>query len=174
MSPFDQIQEQEARRDAALEALTARIPYVQFLGVRFERLGDELTARLEFDPKLIGNPILPALHGGAMGGFLEITAIMQLAWDQTWGILRRGGPEAEAIAAGRFPATPKTVDLTIDYLRSARARSAFARAQVTKQGRRVANVRVEAWQDERDRPVAAAHGHFLLPEAGDGASDPAK
>jgi hypothetical protein len=26
----------------------------------------------------------------------------------------------------------------------------------------VANVRVEAWQEDRLRPIAVAHGHFLI------------
>ena len=76
-----------------------------------------------------------------------------------------GGDVADAIHAGRFPKSPKTIDFTIDYLRSGRARDAYARAEVQKAGRRVANVRVEAWQDARDRPIAAAHGHFLMPDA---------
>ena len=40
------------------------VPYIGFLGVTFDRRGDELTAVLNYDDKLIGNPLLPALHGG--------------------------------------------------------------------------------------------------------------
>ena len=58
---------------------------------------------------------------------------------------------------------PKTIDFSIDYLRSGKPRDAYARAVVSKRGRRVANVRVEAWQDERQRPIATAHGHFMMP-----------
>lgn len=166
-APADRIAELsrlETARDAALQALVDRTPIIGYLGVSFERLGDELTARLRFDPKIIGNPMLPAIHGGVTGAFLEITAIMTLAWDRVWAELEAGGPRAEAVAAGRFPPTPKTVDITIDYLRSGRARDAFARAQLTKQGRRIANLRAEAWQDERSRPIALAHGHFMTPE----------
>ncbi len=170
MNPLDALRAEEARRDAALADLAARTPYAGFLGVSFDRMGGELTGRLAFDPQLIGNPVLPALHGGAIGSFLEITAIMQLAWDQVWERLERGGAEAEAIVAGRFPPLPKTVDVTVDFLRSGRARPAFARATVTRRGRRVANVRVEAWQEERDRPVAAAHGHFVVAEDADDAA----
>jgi acyl-coenzyme A thioesterase PaaI-like protein len=43
----------------------------------------------------------------------------------------------------------------------------YGRAEITKQGRRVATVRAEAWQDDRSRPIAAAHGHFLLQAADD-------
>jgi acyl-coenzyme A thioesterase PaaI-like protein len=157
-------QGEKERRDAALLTLTNKTPYNRFIGVEFERMGDELTARLKYSRKLIGNPAIPALHGGVTGAFLEITAITQLAWDEVWAILEAGGPAAAAIDEGRFPRRPKTIDWTIDYLRSGRARDAYARATVQKAGRRVANVRVEAWQDSRDRPIAAGHGHFLMPD----------
>ncbi|MEM8754013.1 MAG: PaaI family thioesterase [Pseudomonadota bacterium] len=159
-------QTEKERRDAALARLAGASPYHAFLGVEFGRMGDELTGRLNYSWKLIGNPMIPALHGGVTGAFLEITALTQLAWDDVWARLEAGGEAAAAIDEGRFPKPPKTVDLTIDYLRSGRARDAYARAFVQKAGRRVANVRVEAWQDARDRPIAAAHGHFLMPDEG--------
>ncbi len=164
MSAFEPVRELKARRDEALARLVGRTPYHAFLGVSFQRLGDELTARLTYDDMLIGNPTLPAIHGGVTGAFLEITAIVQLAWDGVWEIMESGEAGAARIAAGDFPPNPKTIDVTIDYLRSGRPRDAYARAQVTKRGRQIANVRVEAWQDERARPIAVAHGHFLLPD----------
>jgi len=163
MSPQDA--KSEARRDDALDALAGSVPYNRFIGVTFDRLGDELTARLPFAEPLIGNPFLPAIHGGVTGAFLEITAITQLAWDRAWAMLEAGGGDAEAILEGRFPPVPKTVDVTIDYLRSGRPRDTFARARVQKTGRRVAHVHVEAWQDARDRPIAMLRGNFLMPAA---------
>lgn len=160
-------QSEKERRDRALHLLTNRTPYNRFIGVEFQRMGDELTARLKYSPKLIGNPAIPALHGGVTGAFLEITALTQLTWDEVWARMEAGGETASKIDAGTFPMMPKTIDWTIDYLRSGRARDAYARATVHKAGRRVANVRVEAWQDARDRPIAAAHGHFLMPDHGD-------
>jgi acyl-coenzyme A thioesterase PaaI-like protein len=145
--------------DAAFEALTAKIPYIAFLGVDFERRGDEVTGRLAYSDRLIGNPMLPALHGGATGAFLEITALTSLAWLR---VLERidGAGEWD----GAFDPQPKTVDFSIDYLRSGKPQDAYARAVILRRGRRVANVRVEAWQEERSRPFVAAHGHFLLPQ----------
>ena len=52
--------------------------------------------------------------------------------------------------------------LTVEYLRSGRPVDTFARGVPTRQGRRVANVRVEAWQDDRSRPIAVASAHFLV------------
>ncbi|WP_293898130.1 PaaI family thioesterase [Phenylobacterium sp.] len=133
--------------DAAIQSLDAflqRVPYVRFLGMRVEMAGDEMTAVLPFSPPLIGNPTLPALHGGVIGAFLEMTALAQLALAQP---ARR---------------VPKTIDITIEYLRPARAVETYARATLRKVGRRIANVQVEAWQESHAQPVAGLTGHFLL------------
>jgi len=167
MSKIDAQARLEAERDAALAALTDAVPYNRFIGVRFDRLGDELTARLPFSEPLIGNPFLPAIHGGVTGAFLEITALMQLAWDRAWVIMETGGEAADRILDGQFPPMPKTIDITIDYLRSGRPRETFARAEVQKSGRRVANLHVKAWQDTRDRPIAMLRGNFLMPNDSD-------
>lgn len=127
-----------------LQALIDAIPYCRFLGIQVDRKGSELTMILRFDRKLIGNPVLPALHGGVIGAFLETTAIAQLLLES----------EAEEL--------PKPVDIGIDYLRPGKPVDTYARAVITKHGRRVCNVRAEAWQDEHTRPIAALHGHFLI------------
>jgi acyl-coenzyme A thioesterase PaaI-like protein len=136
-------------RSDALKALLARIPYAQFLGLRVELAGDEMTAILPFSPHLIGNPSLPAIHGGVLGAFMELTALAQLAVAQETGgdTMRR---------------QPRPIDVTVEYLRSGRPLDTFARAQITRMGRRIANVRVEAWQETRAAPIAALHGHFIL------------
>jgi len=128
-----------------LAALVAAIPYAAYLGLRVDRKGTEITTVLPFAPHLIGNPVLPALHGGVVGGFLETTSLLQIVF--------------ETGAAGM----PKPVDISIDYLRSGKPVDTYGRAVITKQGRRVVNVHAEAWQDEHTRPIAAVRGHFLLP-----------
>ncbi len=132
-----------------LHALLARIPYARFLGMRAELAGDEMTAVLPFSNHLIGNPTLPALHGGVLGAFMELTALAQLAI-------------AQESSNERMARQPKPIDVTVEYLRSGRPVDTFARAQITRMGRRIANVRVEAWQSTRAAPIAALHGHFLL------------
>lgn len=134
-------------RAQMLEGFLKSMPFAQFIGMECIVRGDEMTAILPFQDKLIGNMALPALHGGAIGAFLELTAMSQVF----------------LLSDGDKP--PKPVDLTVDYLRSGKAKDLYARATVTKMGRRITNVRVEAWQDERAKPVAALHAHFLI---GDG------
>ncbi len=155
------------RRDAALKALVAGVPYIQFLGIAFDRRGDELTATLPFDEKLIGNPMLPALHGGVTAAFLETTAIIELSWSLLWEEMEAGRIDATLLDPLHLPRLPKTIDFTVDYLRSGLPRDAYARARVNRSGRRYASVHVEAWQDNRSRLFAQATGHFLMPARDD-------
>ena len=159
--PLGQI---KSRRDSALAALVGGVPYLAWLGIRFDRRGDELTAILPYDRKLIGNPLLPAIHGGVTAAFLETTAIIELAWTAMWEDMESGRTVPDAAMAASVPRLPKTIDFTVDYLRSGLPRDAFARARVVRSGRRYASVRVEAWQDNRTRLMAQATGHFLMPQ----------
>ena len=150
------------RRDAALRALVSGVPYIGFLGIQFDRRGDEITATLPYDDKLVGNPMLPALHGGATAAFLEVTAIVELSFSLLWEDVEAGRIDLSDPAA--LPRLPKTIDFTVDYLRSGLPRDSYARARVNRSGRRYASVHVEGWQDNRTRPFIQATGHFLMPE----------
>jgi acyl-coenzyme A thioesterase PaaI-like protein len=134
----------EARRSGDLSGLVGSTPYNKFMNIAPENSTGELLTRMRFSPPLIGNMMLPALHGGTIGALLESAAIFQVLW------------EVETIAI------PKIITITVDYLRSGRPVDTLARATLTKQGRRVVNVAVEAWQDDRARPIASANAHFLI------------
>ncbi|MFK7745752.1 MAG: PaaI family thioesterase [Roseobacter sp.] len=158
------VQVVKQRRDATLRALVDGVPYIQFLGIQFERRGDELTGILPFDQKLIGNPMLPAIHGGVTAAFLEVTAIITLSWSYLWEDVESGAIDAAKLSENGLPRLPKTIDISTDYLRSGLPRDAYARARITRSGRRYASVHVEAWQDNRDKLFAQATGHFLMPQ----------
>ncbi|MEM6939459.1 MAG: PaaI family thioesterase [Pseudomonadota bacterium] len=160
------VQVVKKRRDAVLQSLVGAVPYIQYLGIQFERRGDELTAVLPFREDLIGNPMLPALHGGATAAFLEVTAIISLSWAGLWTDMESGALPVGESGAVPLPRLPKTIDFTVDYLRSGLPRDAYARARITRAGRRYASVHVEGWQDNRDRLYAQATGHFLMPKRG--------
>ena len=136
------IAESKAKGDYAV--LLAAIPYLRFLGLQAREGPNGILCILPPDMKFVGNPLLPALHGGVVGALMEAAAIVQLLW------------------ASEVTHVPKIIDLSIDYLRPARLVETSAQAVVTRHGRRVANVRVGAWQGDASRPVAAAHAHFLL------------
>lgn len=158
------VQVVKQRRDAALAAIVSAVPYIQYMGIQFERRGDELTAIMPFRDDLVGNPMLPALHGGATAAFLEITSVIELTWATVWQSIETGTVDPEKIQLGQNLQLPKTIDFTVDYLRSGLPRDAYARARINRSGRRYASVSVEAWQDNRSRLFAQASGHFVMPD----------
>ena len=96
----------------------------------------------------------------------SLTAIIGLAWSFVWEDMESGRLDPRSLDPEHLPRLPKTIDFTVDYLRSGLPRDAYARARVNRSGRRYASVHVEAWQDNRARLFAQATGHFLTPERG--------
>lgn len=127
-----------ARASGDWNTMIASVPYARFLGVTLEERDGSLLGRMKFADHLVGNPTLPALHGGTLGALLELAAQFELMY------------RAQTIML------PKTVTLTIDYLRSGRAVDTFVRAKTVRQGRRVATVHTWAWQEDESQPVAQA------------------
>lgn len=120
------------------------IPYARFLGVDIEQKDGVLECVLPFRQEIVGNARLPAIHGGVLGAFLELTALLRL-------IEESGGERL-----------PKPINFSIDYLRTAGPATTRARADIFKLGRRIANVHVVAWQNDPSRVVAAGNGKFLV------------
>ncbi len=121
------------------------IPYAQMIGIEFtEDSEEQQTFKLVQRDSNIGNPIIPAIHGGVIGGFMELSGALHLLVSQS------------------TPKFPKIIDFSLDYLRAGMNKDTFAYCEVTRQGSRVANVEVHAWQDSRDKPIALARAHFLL------------
>jgi len=130
--------------EADYQDLIDRVPYACFLGIELRVQGEELTFILPRKESNIGNPTLPALHGGAVAGFMEQAAIIFI-------LLEMGEPRV-----------PKTIDFTIDYLRAGHFRDTYAECRITRLGRRIANVHISAWQKRREEPITIARAHFLL------------
>ena len=120
------------------------MPYVDYLGINVAQGDGEPLFCLPFQDKLIGNPRLPALHGGVIAGFSETAAILHL------------------MRTLRGAKVPKSIDFSIDYLRAGRPAECFAACEVVRVGSRVALVQVRCWQSRPDHPIAVARGHFLL------------
>ena len=127
-----------------MSALLDRLPYARFLGLTSEQDGDDLIVTMPFADRLIGNPMLPALHGGATAALLELTAVAQ--------------------AALSYPRLrlPRPINVTVAYLRTGRPVDVHARARISKAGRRVAHVLAEAWQEDEAQPIASLTAHFLV------------
>ena len=143
MSSIDEIL-RAAREKGDVSTLIDAIPYLRFLGFSADTSSGELIGKMAYADALIGNASLPALHGGTIGALLESTATLQAFW------------ESETLVL------PKIVTITIDFLRSGRALDTFAKGVFTRQGRRVVNMSVEAWQEDRARPIARANAIFLV------------
>lgn len=134
---------ERARHSGNPQRLVEAVPYANFVGMTVRPVDGRRVATMAARPSNIGNATLPALHGGTIGGLLESVAAFEVAM------------EAETITL------PKTITLTIDYLRSARVEDTHAVAEITRQGRRVASVSAVAWQEDRSRPIATAVVHLL-------------
>ena len=116
--------------------LVKLIPYASMIGMHVTRL-----------PKSednIGNPVLPALHGGVIAGFMEQSAMLHLMIFMNSAVF------------------PKIIDFSVDYLRAGLYRDTYATCQVWRQGRRVGNVAITAWQTRSKEPIATARAHFKL------------
>ena len=123
-----------------------KIPYARYLGMEAQMREQDILFILPGNKKLVGNVMLPAIHGGVVGGFMEQAAALHL------------------IAKMEHPVVPKTINFSLDYLRPTRLRDTFAQCTLTRQGRQVANVSISAWQEDREAPCAIARAHFLIPE----------
>lgn len=134
----------QAHHDKSYDALLQKIPYARLIGIECLRLGDDWVFRLPANKDNIGNPMLPALHGGVIAGFMEHAAMAHLLI---------------AAGIGHFP---KIIDVSIDYLRAGQFRDTYAQCQVWRQGKRVANVSVTAWQTTHSEPIATARAHFKV------------
>ncbi|MBK5438944.1 PaaI family thioesterase [Pseudomonas sp. TH32] len=137
---------QQAHERGNYDALLNLIPYAQLIGIECTRLGDELLFRMPANKDNIGNPILPAIHGGVIAGFMELSAALHL------------------LVFTGTPGVPKIIDFSLDYLRAGQFRDTYAKCQVWRQGRRVANVAITAWQSTQAEPIATARAHFKIEE----------
>lgn len=104
-------------------------PMGEWLGL--ERAGG--VCRMRFAEHHIGNPWIRALHGGAVASLIEAAAELALA-DRSMAVELQSS--------------------SIDYIRVTRAADLFARADIVREGRRLAFVDVWCWQDAEDTPVA--------------------
>ncbi|EDL48987.1 PaaI family thioesterase [Erythrobacter sp. SD-21] len=132
-------------KTGSIDALT---PYARSLGIALhEWEGDAPVLTVAFVEAVEGRP--EHYHGGATGGLLETAGYAAL--------------RAELAGKGR-EAVLKPINITVQYLAAGKAQASYAKGRVTKLGRRSANLTVEAWQDDRTRPIATAVMNVLMGE----------
>ncbi|HEX8513000.1 MAG TPA: PaaI family thioesterase [Allosphingosinicella sp.] len=117
-------------------------PYAELLGLRTERTDDgALLWIMPFREEVVGRPGF--LHGGAIAGLLEFAAL---------------GTLYDSLGEG---ATARPINVSVDFMRGGTDHDTFASAVVTRLGSRVANVEAHAWQQDRDKPIAAARMNLM-------------
>ncbi|WP_191965235.1 PaaI family thioesterase [Marinobacter halotolerans] len=119
-------------------------PYEQMMGIRPDDDSERSDGCMTFREHLIGNPYVPAIHGGAVASLLHATAKLVLMRE----------------TSATMP--PKMLSCSLEYLGSPLTRNTFASASISSISRRFANVRVIAFQESPDHPIAAATIQFLL------------
>jgi acyl-coenzyme A thioesterase PaaI-like protein len=119
------------------------LPYVRMLGFDVRQEAEGLRGHLPFAEHLIGNPLVPALHGGVVAALLHLTASARLMQDM---------PGSKI---------PQIFTCTIEYLASPDLQDSYASAEIISQSRRFANVRATAWQPHSGKQIGAATLQFL-------------
>lgn len=121
------------------------IPHSGTIGLRYVSGERGLaTMMLDYKPELIGNPKTGVVHGGVITSLIDTTSGLSVfSWLE--------GPEAIA-----------TLDLRIDYLRSATPDlPIYCRAECYRFGRQIAFTRATAYQDDGKDPIAYSVGTFM-------------
>ncbi|MBS8232440.1 MULTISPECIES: PaaI family thioesterase [Pseudomonadota] len=127
-----------------VNANVSRVPFFRFLNFEVQSLDSlHVAAEMTFESRHIGNPVMEHYHGGIIASFMEATAAIAVHPD-----------------FAEVPAKP--INLTVDYLRPAVRGSLYARANVTRKGKRIASVSVISWQTAPEKPIAEGLYHFLL------------
>ena len=126
------------------------IPHCRELGIKVVSIKEgEGVLRLDYQPRLVGNPEKGHLHGGVITTLLDTVA----------------GVAVLSAVPGDIPVA--TLDLRIDYLRPAEpGRPTFAAAQCYKRTPNVAFVRAVAYHDTADDPIANGVATFMLSSTG--------
>jgi acyl-coenzyme A thioesterase PaaI-like protein len=133
-----------ARQERHPQSLLDMIPYSAFIGAQAKVDDQRLLYWLDKRASNIGNPSLPAIHGGVIGGFLELAAAIEIIYSLN------------------VMDMPKVVDFSLDYLRPGRYKTIYASCEVMRQGKKLVNGSATAGQDDEQTPIATARCHFLI------------
>lgn len=130
------------------------IPFSKALSMSLDEIGEgRAVISMPYNEALIGDPRSGVIHGGAVSALMDTC----------------GGAAVMSHPDG--PIATATIDLRIDYMRSAEpGQTIRTEARCYHVARSVAFVRATAWDDDSDRPVASATGAFTFQRADGGAN----
>ena len=139
----DEAQEQQDRARITQQFIDA-IPHARALGMRVDELGPaRAVISMPWAAHLVGDPRREVVHGGVVSALMDTCC------------------GAAVIMHPAAPRSTATIDLRIDYMRSAAPRQRItARAECYHMTRSVAFLRAVAMDEDGDNPVATATGTF--------------
>ncbi|KGJ04862.1 thioesterase [Paracoccus sphaerophysae] len=129
-----------------MERFLGLLPHAKALGMMLVDAGPGVVELdMAWQPQFVGDPRTSVLHGGVVSALMDTCC------------------GAAVLVHPSRPATTATIDLRIDYLRSATpGQRVRARAECFHVTRSVAFVRAVARDEDDDRPVATATGSFTV------------
>ncbi|PCJ11736.1 MAG: hypothetical protein COB04_18670 [Gammaproteobacteria bacterium] len=137
-------------------------PYYEYLGIEISEIqADQVSSLMPFQDRLIGNPMIKAIHGGALSGFLECTGLICIL--SALQLQNRFKLKTQEELA-----PPATINQTVEYLNRTGPVDTRAVSVITKLGRRVASVQTTAYQNDKvvTRAVSRYNiGELFAPQA---------
>ena len=136
----------DPQRAAMARKFFEKIPHGRALGMRLDKLAaDEVVISMPWAQHLVGDPRTGVIHGGVVSALMDTCC------------------GAAVMAHPSEPVSTATLDLRIDYMRSATpGHRITARATCYHMTSSVAFVRAVALDEDDDRPVASATAAFTI------------
>ncbi|HRI64155.1 MAG TPA: hotdog fold thioesterase [Polyangium sp.] len=115
------------------------IPFNKWLGMKVEHLErGQVIMSIPWRPEIVGDPTVPALHGGVIGAVADATGGIAV-----WSMLDN--------AASRL----STVDMRVDYLRPGKQEKLLASSNVVRLGARLGWADVRLYHPGRENELIA-------------------